>query len=56
MAVGAVLGMLGKLMGTSSEQSLSSQVDCEEEKEEGVSFVEKVSFSGPLVCLSRELT
>ena len=56
MVAMAALGMLGWLARTSSEFALSWQVDWGEEKEEGVSFVEKVSFTGPLAFLSRELT
>lgn len=46
--------MLGRL--TPSEQSLSRMLGWGEEREEEVSFVEKVSFTGPLAFLSRELT
>lgn len=48
--------MLGRLARTSGEQSPSWQVDWREDKEEGVSFVEKATFTGPLAFLSRELT
>lgn len=56
MVAMAALGMLGRLARTSSELALSWQVDWGEMKEEEVSFVEKVSFSGPLAFLSREFT
>lgn len=49
----AALDMLGRLARTPSEQPMSWQVDWGEEREEGVSFVEKVSFTGPLVFLRR---
>lgn len=47
-----LLGMLGRLARSPSEQLVSWA----EEKEEGVSFVVKVSFTGPLAFLRSEVT
>lgn len=48
--------MLGNPARTSSSVATSWLLGWGEEREEEVSFVAKVSFTGPLLCLSRELT
>lgn len=54
--LGKMLGMLGMLARTPSEKLVSWQIDWTQEKEEGISFVAKVSFTGPLAFLSSDET
>lgn len=49
-----VLGTLGRLVRIASEQPMSWYVDWGEKEGDGVSYVEKVSFTGLLFFLSRE--
>lgn len=48
--------MLGTLARTPSEKLVSWQIDWTQEKAEGISFVAKVSFTGPLAFLSSDET
>lgn len=48
--------MLGTLVRTPSEKLASWQIDWTQEKEEGISFVAKVSFTGPVAFLSSDET